>query len=239
MRMTLWAIAVWGLTAGFVLGAEKPQIKKLGTIECDLVEATPIVFHGRLYRFEYVRTRYKPNTTGRSYFRFIDVATGEPTASFAAGCNLGSAFVDADTAYVYGVRGWGTPTIYMFQSKDLKTWTSGVALQQPKDWKIYNTSVCKADGRYLMAFEVGAPREVVGAAFTNRFAESTDADIRVAHRALPGSCPLADQPAESRPAILAGRQADRQCEAHRRRAQADRRGGEPQQFRLRPVPVRR
>ena len=35
-----------------------------------------VVFRGRLYRFEYVRKDYKPNTTGDSYFRFIDVETG-------------------------------------------------------------------------------------------------------------------------------------------------------------------
>ncbi|MFQ6040458.1 MAG: hypothetical protein ACE5PV_06340, partial [Candidatus Poribacteria bacterium] len=32
--------------------SRKPQIEKLGTIDCDMVETTPIVFHGRLYRFE-------------------------------------------------------------------------------------------------------------------------------------------------------------------------------------------
>jgi len=35
----------------------KPRIEKLGTIDCDMVETTPIVFGGRLYRFEYVRVR--------------------------------------------------------------------------------------------------------------------------------------------------------------------------------------
>ena len=38
-----------------------PQIKRLGTIDCDLVETTPIVFKDRLYRFEYVRKGYWGN----------------------------------------------------------------------------------------------------------------------------------------------------------------------------------
>ncbi|MGB9717317.1 MAG: hypothetical protein ACP5PQ_01910 [Thermoproteota archaeon] len=42
----------------------KPSIVKLGTIDCDMVETTPIVFQNRLYRFEYVRSNYKPNKTG-------------------------------------------------------------------------------------------------------------------------------------------------------------------------------
>ena len=173
MRKATWAIALSVLAVAVAGGAEKPRVKKLGTVECDLVEATPIVFQGRLYRFDYVRTRYKPNKTGKSYFRFVDVATGQPTPAFAVGHNLGSAFVEGDTVYVYGVKGWGTENIYVFWSKDLKTWQSQTALARP-GWTIYNTSVCKERGRYLMAFEVGKPPEVVGRGFTNRFAESTD-----------------------------------------------------------------
>src|SRR5438105_2742669 len=37
----------------------RPAIHKLGTIECDMVETTPIVFQGKLYRVEYVRENYK------------------------------------------------------------------------------------------------------------------------------------------------------------------------------------
>jgi hypothetical protein len=65
-----------------------PVITKLGTIDCDLVETTPVVFKGRLYRFEYVRKNYKMNQTGDSYFRFIDHETGEATPSFAKGYHL-------------------------------------------------------------------------------------------------------------------------------------------------------
>ena len=32
-------------------------IKKLGTIDCDMVETTPVVFKDRLYRIEYDRCR--------------------------------------------------------------------------------------------------------------------------------------------------------------------------------------
>jgi len=208
MKNTRWAILVLmvvgvaaaeapsGASAG-PAGSQKPRIRKLGTIDCDLVETTPIVFHGRLYRFEYVRARYQPNTTGDSYFRFIDVATGEPTPSFAAGHNLGSAMVDGDTVYVYGVKGWGTETIYVFRSKDLKTWSSAVALHRP-GWTIYNTSVCKAAGRYVMAFEIGEPKEVVGKRFTNRFAESDDL---VHWKLLPEPCVFTKERYSACPAI--------------------------------------
>jgi hypothetical protein len=154
-------------------GVNKPVIKKLGTIDCDLVETTPVVFKGRLFRFEYVRTNYKPNTTGDSYFRFTDVATGKPTAAFAKGYHLGSAHVEGDTVYAYGVKSWGAPEVGVFWSKDLKTWQSATALSTP-GWGIYNNSVCKGRKGYVMAIELGEPREVVGVRFTMRFAESAD-----------------------------------------------------------------
>lgn len=181
-----WSVAVLMAVAGTVMTAssagddssgkprpEKPRIAKLGAIDCDLVETTPIVFRGRLYRFEYVRKGYKPNKTGESYFRFIDVAGGKPTPSFAVGHNLGCATVQGDTVYVYGVKGWETPTVYVFWSKDLKTWSSGRALDLP-GWGIFNTSVCRGADGYIMAFEIGKPPEMAGRRFTMRFAKSTD-----------------------------------------------------------------
>jgi hypothetical protein len=154
--------------------SEKPIIKKLGTIDCDMVETTPIVFHDRLYRFEYVRNNYEPNKTGDSYFRFVDVKTGKATAAFAKGYHLGSAHVEGDTAYVYGVDVWDGANIQVFWSKDLENWSDKPALVL-KDWGIFNTSVCKGkDGKFIMAFEIGRPPEETGVAFTNRFAESDD-----------------------------------------------------------------
>ena len=161
----------------------KPSIKKLGTIDCDMVETTPIILHNRLYRFEYVRANYKlnnkiplpPSSKGESdsYFRFIDVESGESTPAFAAGYHLGSAYVEDDTAYVYGVDTWGAANIQVFWSKDLKEWSSKPALTLP-GWGIYNTSVCKGPERYIMAFEIDKPPEETGMGFTMRFAESND-----------------------------------------------------------------
>ena len=153
--------------------SKKPPIKKLGTLDCDMVETTPVVFHNRLYRFEYVRANYKANKTGDSYFRFIDVGSGEPTSAFAAGYHLGSAHAEGDTVYAYGVDAWGGSKIQVFWSRDLETWSSKPALILP-GWGIYNNSVCKGPGRYLMAFEIGEPPEEVGVRFTNRFAASSD-----------------------------------------------------------------
>lgn len=161
------------LAAAEAPAARKPLIRKLGTIDCDLVETTPIVWKGRLYRFEYIRDNYKPNKTGKSYFRFVDVEKDEPTPAFAAGYHLGSAHVEGDTVYVYGVNAWDGDTIQVFWSKDMSTWSEKTALKLP-GWGLFNNSVCKSPGRYIMAFEVGKPPEVVGNPFTTRFAESKD-----------------------------------------------------------------
>ncbi len=160
---------------GTVAAEEKKQsaIVKSGTIDLDLVETTPIVFRGKLYRFESVRTRYRGNKLNMPYFRLVDVSTNQPLPPFAQGHDLGCAIVKGDTVYVFGTPGWGSPAIDLFWSKDLKTWKSKRVLELA-GWKLYNTSVCVADGRYVMAFELGGPKEVVGTGFTARFAESKD-----------------------------------------------------------------
>jgi alpha-L-fucosidase len=181
-RLVMMLAILLAGTAG--AAGERPVIRKLGTIDCDLVEATPVVFKGKLYRFEYVRAKYKPNKTGDSYFRFIDVESGEATPGFAAGYHLGCAYVEGDTVFAYGVKMWGESEIRVFWSKDLRAWRSQTALDIPK-WGVYNTSVCKGRKGYVMAIELGEPPEEVGVRFTMRFAESDDL---VNWKALPAEC---------------------------------------------------
>lgn len=152
---------------------ERPEIKKLGTIDCDLVETTPIVFKNRVYRYEYVRKGYKQNTTGDSYSRFVDHETGEATPSFAKGYHLGSAFVDKDSVYVTAVDIWDGENIRMFVSSDLQNWKSRSVLHL-SGYGIFNSSLCKADKRYVLMFEIGKPKEEAGERFTARFASSED-----------------------------------------------------------------
>ena len=138
-----------------------------------MMESTPVVFNGKLYRYEYIHEFYYDNKIGGTWFRFIDVETGEPTPAFAKGYYLGNAYVHDDIMYVYGIAGWGNSHIQVFWSKDLETWESQPALESP-GWGLYNNSVCEVDGRFIMAFEVGEPPEIAGKRFTTRFAESTD-----------------------------------------------------------------
>jgi hypothetical protein len=178
-------------------GHPKPVIRKLGTIDLLMVETSPVVFKDRLYRFEYVRDNYHANKTGASYFRFIDVATGKPTPAFAKGMHLGCSFVEGNTVYAFGVDKWGGSKITMFRSKDLEKWEDRLALHLP-GWGLYNTSVCKADGRYVMAIEVGEPKEVVGVPFTIFFAESKDL---LTWKLLPQECVYSKEKYTACPAL--------------------------------------
>lgn len=174
MKVLLLAAALATLLMSHTSWAAAPVITKIGTIDCDTVETTPIVFKGKLYRFEYIRDKYYGNQTGASYFRFVDVATDTATPAFAQGYHLGCAFVDGDTVYAYGVPKWGGKAIHVFWSTDLKEWKDQDAITLPK-WEIFNTSVCKGKDEYVMAFEIGAPKEEAGNPFTMRFATSKDA----------------------------------------------------------------
>lgn len=147
------------------------EIIKLGTIDCDLVETTPVVFNKKVYRFEYVRERYWDNHTGDSYFRFVSHKTRKPTASFAAGFHLGSAYVHRNNVIVTGVDDWGADKIHIFTSRDLDTWDEWVAFELP-GYQIFNTSLIHDGKRYVLMFEIGGP--LAGVGFTARFATSPD-----------------------------------------------------------------
>ena len=165
----------------------KPLIRKIGTIDCGLIETTPIILRGKRYRFEsaqhdYVKGFCPPEirqswAVPGGHFRFIDVESGESTSSFASEHHLGCAHVDGDTVYAYGTARRTHPPgeegsrIQVFWSKDLKTWSNQTALHLP-GWGAFNTTVCKGQEGYVMAIEIGEPPEVVGVRFTIFFAVS-------------------------------------------------------------------
>lgn len=162
----------------------RPLIKKIGTIDIDMVETSPVVFNGKLYRFEYVRERYWANKMDHSYFRFVDHETGRTSQPFAKGYHLGSAFVDGDTVYVTAVKAWNASRIDMFISKDLKKFQQQVVLERP-GVGIFNTSICKSDDYYVLMYEIGKPPALAGKRFTAMFA--TSKDLRI-WQLLPNQC---------------------------------------------------
>lgn len=151
----------------------KPLIRKIGTIDLDVVETTPVVFKGSLYRFEYVRSNYWANDSADSYFRFVGHDTDFKSTPFAHGYHLGNVLVDQDTLYVTATNMWDGDRVDIFSSTDMEHWRSGNALSLP-GYGIFNTSLCRGPDGYVLMFEVGKPPEVAGRRFTARFATSTD-----------------------------------------------------------------
>ena len=155
---------------------KKPRIRKHGTIKLNTVETTPVVFKGRLYRFEY---RRDPDpapdpSSSSSAFQFFDVMTGEALEPFAHGHHLGSAFCDGGIMYATGVdKCWGGDTLHTFRSEDLVNWELWGELTLP-GWSVFNTGICQKDGAYTLLFEIGGPEEEAGEPFTFRFARSGD-----------------------------------------------------------------
>ena len=151
----------------------KPRIRKLGTIDLDLVETTPVVFRDELYRFEYVRDRYRANGTGDSYFRFVHHDSREPGKPFAQGYHLGNVLADRDTLFVTATNMWDGERVDIFASQDMERWERWNALDLP-GYGLFNTSLCRAEDKYVLMFEVGKPAAVAGVRFTARFATSPD-----------------------------------------------------------------
>ncbi len=176
--LVLSVVVMLGISASASSGdrQDRPLIRKLGTIDCDMVETTPVVFKGKVHRCEWVRKSYKGNALGENYFRLVDVNTGNFTLPFAKEYVFASAFVDDDTIYVTGTsteEGWTGRRVEIFASQDLKKWQNWTALDL-EGFGICNTSICKAGDRYVMMFEIHKPKEQAGAAFTARFATSKD-----------------------------------------------------------------
>jgi hypothetical protein len=125
-----------------------PVIVKKGTIGLDLVESTPFVFKDKVYRLEWFRNE--------SVLRIVDRDTGREVSRFGAKHRFPCAYVEGDTVYVVGTKenqGWTGDTMTMFISKDLKNWDQRVAFKHSQGKAFCNTSVCKADGRFVMSYE--------------------------------------------------------------------------------------
>lgn len=162
--------------------AKTPRCKtlqKLGTVKVNVVESTPVVWKGNLLRFEWVRTDNWGGNGGITRkigcYHFVDMETEQPLFEFADDHSFGCCIAEGDKMYVLGTRGGGGGNVLdTFWSTDLKNWEQSTALTFPEDIKLYNTSVCKADGKYVMAIEIGGKNPAVGNPFTCVFAVSDD-----------------------------------------------------------------
>jgi len=170
-----------------------PVIKKLGAIKRGM-EQTPVMFKGTPVIVESIEADEKVN---KQYIRVRNLETNEVSEPFGENCYFASGFVDGDTLYAFATtthddkpmtmyttenqEEWhdsrGGHTVKMFSTKNLRSWEEKDIINCP-DRRLWNTSVCKGDGKYIMAIEV-SPEEgfdipEIGVSFTTFFAESTD-----------------------------------------------------------------
>lgn len=171
-----------GLLASFGMGAavaeNVPRIEKKGTFDIFVVEANPVVFKGKLWLMEYIRDfgnglRHRDNLTGKSYFRFLDMADMKTvTPAFGAGLHMGNAFVHEGRVYVTATGGRGGGQVYIMESDDLVHWSEPRVILEGEGWKAYNTTLCRAGDTFVLSFELGEPKDMVGVGFTMFFAST-------------------------------------------------------------------
>lgn len=153
-----------------------PKIRKTGTVSDSGGEPCLFVYQDRLLRLECAEEN---RAVIKDYFG------GEIIA-----CDIGSdgvyfysCYCESDQVYVFGTK---ENKVYRFVSDDLQNWTESVVLEMPDIFELFNTAVCKSNGKYMMAIECawagitkGVPAEAVnnpyiGNFFTEFFAESPD-----------------------------------------------------------------
>ncbi len=163
-------------------------IRKLGTVQDNLVEVSPFVYRGELLLFESVRSDTPDNTRdGRSYLRLRrfpdgsrdvvereEFAAMEVLTEFGEDFMFGVPFVWNDTIHVSATRSQkpDVDDVHVFSSRDLNNWDEHVAVRGENE-QLFNTSICHdaVKNRFVMAIETNDRR---WPAFTIRFAESTD-----------------------------------------------------------------
>lgn len=157
----------------------RKTLKKLGTVKISVVETTPVVWKEKLLRFEWARNRLWGADGGIDReigcYHIVDMETETTVCEFAYNHAFGCCYTDGEKIYAHGVRGSGGGNIIdTFVSSDLENWEESTAIVLPENLKIFNTSVCRAGDKYVMAIEIGGNAPEVGIGFTCVFAESTD-----------------------------------------------------------------
>lgn len=149
------------------------RLIRTGIASDDYGEMTPVVFGGKLLLLATAKPGAEANPYPNQCLWVEDVAAHRVVATFAEGCAFGSGFVHEDTFYAFAVPRdtEGAQRIDCFWSKDLVSWKSANALLPDEGEKLYNESVCEADGRFVMAYE---SKESKYPPFTIKFAESLD-----------------------------------------------------------------
>jgi len=138
------------------------------------MENTPVIYKGRPLLVQNHRSTKRDEQEQSDLF-IADLATGQEVAKLGLGFSFVSAIVNGDEMNVFGTRNtnqeW-TKDVYRFWSSDLKNWKQElVVARENKNEHLFNTSVCRDDSGYLMAYEFSTNGS---AHWAFRFARSKD-----------------------------------------------------------------
>jgi hypothetical protein len=139
------------------------------------MENTPVRFQSRLL----LVSNNRPGgayAKGKDAFLYIDdLQTGKEVARFGQGHSFVSALVNKEELNVFALeftdfgRVMNSSGIDRFVTSDLKTWKSEKVILPEGNEHLFNSSVCRDDKGFLMAYESDQPVQ-----FCFKFARSTD-----------------------------------------------------------------
>jgi alpha-L-fucosidase len=147
----------------------KNPLTHKGYLNSPLVEVTPFVFKGRLYRLDNWQKQWELENpqdgshTAEDEVRIRDMASERIISVPLVGHGLGMALVHEDRIYVFaGDWGegekWNITEISMTSSDDLITWTKPqVVLKAESHEKFFNVSVSHAETGFVMLVESNDP----------------------------------------------------------------------------------
>ena len=175
LHLLLTAATLASAPEGAAAEFKRPELTKLPFAMHKGMENTPLVYKGRPILVMNRRDDTKVNTDGyaKTFNAYIiDLQTGEPSEPFAEGFSFVSGIVDGDRLHVFATEGTDREwfqSIYHFRSEDLKTWQRELAIEKRPGENLFNSSVCRDEQGYLMAYETNQPVQ-----FCFRFARSND-----------------------------------------------------------------
>jgi hypothetical protein len=163
-----------GLSGTLARGPNSPKklTKFPGKLGTNVMESTPLLFQGRRLMFHSRRVDVPKPDLSQMYLFLVDSQTGKELSRFGARHSLGSAFVHGDEVHVFAAEHTENDwfhDIYHFRSRDLKTWTRKLAIPREGKEHLLNSSVCRDDQGFLMAYESDIP-----VSFCFKFARSRD-----------------------------------------------------------------
>ncbi len=166
-------------TSAFAQSSRKPVLVKLPFAFSDIgrtpMENTPVLFNSGLL----LVSNYRPggaDAKGKDAYLYIDdLQTGKEVARFGQGHSFVSAYVNGNELNVFALeftdfgRTMNSTGIDRLTSTDLKTWKTEKIILPEGDEHLFNSSVCRDEKGFLMAYESDKPVQ-----FCFKFARSNN-----------------------------------------------------------------